>query len=248
MNKYISPKITIITVVFNGEKTIERTIYSVLSQNYNNIEYIIVDGGSNDKTLEIIHKYKQIKLISEKDDGIYDAMNKGIHIATGDFILFLGADDVLLTNETINDVLLHGLYNDALNFGNVYFKNSSMIYFGIFNETSLLHQNVCHQAIFYPTWYLKENNFNLTYKIYADWELNIRALKKLRLNYINIPITLFNETGISSKRKDSFIKDKKKIIRKTLGLKMLFRYYISYPRFLLRLIIKHCYYLLLIKG
>ena len=89
------PVISIITVVFNGEKTIERTIKSVIAQSYENIEYIIVDGKSTDATLDVIGKYKQYvsKLISEKDRGIADAMNKGIKLATGKLIGIINADD-----------------------------------------------------------------------------------------------------------------------------------------------------------
>lgn len=88
-------KFSVVTVVYNGEKTIEQTIKSVVNQTYPDIEYIVIDGGSTDKTLEIIKKYKEkiACVISEKDEGIYDAMNKGIRMATGDVISFLNSDD-----------------------------------------------------------------------------------------------------------------------------------------------------------
>lgn len=94
----MNPKFSIITVCFNSEKTIERTIVSVLSQSYKNFEYIIVDGASTDGTLNIIKSYTEkypdkIKLISEKDNGIYDAMNKGIRVASGDLIGIVNSDD-----------------------------------------------------------------------------------------------------------------------------------------------------------
>src|SRR5574344_2512884 len=91
------PLITIITVCYNSEKTIERTIKSVVNQTYKNIEYIFIDGASSDKTLDIIKKYMKeysfIKLISEKDNGIYDAMNKGISLSTGSIIGMINSDD-----------------------------------------------------------------------------------------------------------------------------------------------------------
>lgn len=98
MKNNVNPEFSIITVCFNGEKTIERTIVSVLSQSYQNFEYIIVDGASTDGTLGIIEKYiekypNKIKLISEKDNGIYDAMNKGIRMASGDLIGIINSDD-----------------------------------------------------------------------------------------------------------------------------------------------------------
>ena len=91
-------KISVITVCYNSENTIERTIKSVLSQTYQDIEYIIVDGLSTDKTLEIVNKYKDkiAKIISEKDTGLYDAMNKGIDNASGEYLMFLNSDDCFI--------------------------------------------------------------------------------------------------------------------------------------------------------
>lgn len=99
LNKSYYPLISIITVTFNSEKTIERTINSVLNQSYKNIEYIIIDGLSSDKTVEIIEKYKgKIKYLSEVDNGIYDAFNKGLKLYSGDYVGFVNSDDFLLPN------------------------------------------------------------------------------------------------------------------------------------------------------
>lgn len=100
------PVISIITVVYNGEKLLEPTIKSVISQSYPNIEYIIVDGCSKDRTLDIVRSYEKhiSKWISEKDKGIYDAMNKGLSLATGDYVLFMNAGDVLYASDTIEKV------------------------------------------------------------------------------------------------------------------------------------------------
>ena len=101
-------KVTIITVTYNSASTVEQTILSVLNQSYKNIEFIIVDGVSSDETLNIVGKYKSkiSKIISEKDMGIYDAMNKGIELATGDVIGFLHSDDFLFSNtETYFEIV-----------------------------------------------------------------------------------------------------------------------------------------------
>ena len=105
MNK--NPKISIITVTFNGEKTIKDTIESVFSQDYNNVEHIIIDGKSTDGTIDIVKSYgdKISHFISEQDDGIYDAMNKGIRAATGDVIGVLNSDDFYPCNHIISDVV-----------------------------------------------------------------------------------------------------------------------------------------------
>ena len=100
------PKITFITPTFNSEKTLEQTISSILDQTYRNIEYIIVDGGSTDGTIDIIKKYEgRIRWISEPDNGICDAVGKGIEFATGDYINILGADDALLDPYIVNAVV-----------------------------------------------------------------------------------------------------------------------------------------------
>ena len=102
----MSEKITIITVCYNSGATIEETITSVISQDYPNIEYIIVDGLSTDNTMSIVNKYldKITRIISEKDKGLYDAMNKGIQMATGDVIGILNSDDIFYTDSIISDV------------------------------------------------------------------------------------------------------------------------------------------------
>ena len=103
------PLISVVTVVYNGEKTLEQTILSVVNQTYNNVEYIIIDGGSKDNTLDIIKKYED-KIDywqSEPDKGIYDAMNKGIKLATGEFIYILGCDDFLIDKDIFENIKIY---------------------------------------------------------------------------------------------------------------------------------------------
>jgi glycosyltransferase involved in cell wall biosynthesis len=97
------PKLTVVTIVYNNVRDIERTVLSVLNQTYPNIEYLIIDGSSTDGTLELLKKYegRLAKLISEKDEGIYDAMNKGLALASGDYILFMNSGDEIYTSYTV---------------------------------------------------------------------------------------------------------------------------------------------------
>src|ERR1700753_3551193 len=116
------PKLSVITVVYNDVKGIERTMLSVLNQTYPNIEYILIDGLSTDGTLDIIKKYQdRIKLISEKDAGIYDAMNKGLAIATGDYVLFMNSGDELYSRETVANVFA------AATDADIYYGETEMI-------------------------------------------------------------------------------------------------------------------------
>ena len=116
------PKLSVITVVYNNVNDIERTMLSVLNQTYTNIEYIVIDGNSTDGTLREIKKYwNKIKLISEKDEGIYDAMNKGLSIATGDYVLFMNSGDEIYSRDTVAKVFATA--NDA----DVYYGETEMI-------------------------------------------------------------------------------------------------------------------------
>ena len=110
-------KFSIVTVSFNSEKTIEETIQSVISQTYKNYEYILVDGGSFDNTLKIVNKYSNYfsKIISEKDFGIYDAINKGIKQASGDVISILHSNDIFFNNQTLSNVYKYFSINQKLN-------------------------------------------------------------------------------------------------------------------------------------
>src|ERR1700761_5977921 len=106
MKQHWQPTLSVITIVYNNVRDIERTMLSVLDQSYQNIEYIIVDGASTDGTLDIIKKYgnRIARLISEKDEGIYDAMNKGLAAATGDYVLFMNSGDEFHSADTVSVV------------------------------------------------------------------------------------------------------------------------------------------------
>lgn len=154
-------KISIITVVFNGEKYLEETIKSVTNQNYDNVEYIIIDGGSTDGTLDIIKKYED-KIdywVSEKDNGIYDAMNKGIDLANGEYLLFLNAGDTFSSSNVLNDVVnsiekLDIVPSIIYGGANVYTENGKFLSklkpldLNKKNLNMFSTRTVCHQAIF----------------------------------------------------------------------------------------------------
>lgn len=193
-------KISIITVVYNNEKTIKEAIESVLSQTYSDIEYIIIDGNSIDKTVQIINEYKN-KIdffISEKDAGIYDAMNKGIKAATGDIIGILNSDDLYNDHTVIESVMNQFNLNSSLDivYGNlVYVKaenvdkvvrkwNSNPYYKKYFENGNVPP----HPSLFVKRKvYEKAGLFNINYKLAADYEFMLRIFKKYCFNsmYIN---------------------------------------------------------------
>jgi glycosyltransferase involved in cell wall biosynthesis len=197
MNK--SPKISIITVAYNSGKTISNTIDSVLSQEYDNIEYIIIDGGSTDKTNEIIESYgeKISHYISEKDNGIYDAMNKGIQISTGKYIGIINSDDFYPNSNIIQKVVnkIKEEKSDCLYADLVYvdFENVEKIkrYWksGEFNRTNFTKG----WMIPHPTFFVSKeiyNTFglyNLSLKSSSDYEMILRLLYKNQVSVSYLP-------------------------------------------------------------
>jgi glycosyltransferase involved in cell wall biosynthesis len=205
-----NPLISIITTTLNSESTIEDTIKSVLNQAYKNIEYLIIDGNSTDRTLSIIKNYERFidYWVSEPDKGIYDAMNKGISKSHGDWIYFLGSDDILLNIENLIPYLKD---NNTIYYGNVIYKTRKKLYDGKFSRFKLARKNISQQAIFYPNTVFSKYIYNLEFPILADWELNIKCFndKHIKFYYLPFPIAIYNDThGISSRIKDRNFYDK----------------------------------------
>jgi glycosyltransferase involved in cell wall biosynthesis len=207
-----NPKISIVTVVYNAKPFIERTIKSVISQSYLNIEYIIIDGGSDDGTLELAEHYQsQIALIqSGKDSGLYDAMNKGLKDATGDYILFLNAGDELFDKDTITKVFSSSPNADAY-YGNTIVVNNSGVVLGdrrLKPPAQLTWRSlkygmcVSHQSFIARR--LLCDNYNLKYAIAADIDWVINVLKQSE-NVVNTEmyISKYLEGGKSNKNKQS---------------------------------------------
>lgn len=199
------PLITIITVVFNGERFIENTILSVINQSYQNIEYIIIDGGSNDHTLDIIKKYDYgiDYWISESDEGIYDAMNKGINLATGSWINFMNAGDLFCTLDIINSIngfddTYDIIYGDSLVYDGK--ANSSILVkaknLSRFNLLFWQTRTVCHQSIFLKTNLV--SNFSLNYVLKSELDQYFKYVSYRSLK-LNLPICKYLIGGQSAK-------------------------------------------------
>ena len=209
------PLISIITVVYNGEKHLQETIQSVINQTYDNVEYIIIDGGSSDGTIDIIKKYEdQIDYwVSEKDNGIYDAMNKGIKVAKGKWLNFMNAGDKFYDKETLNSIFAENdLAVYTLIYGNTFSKEKIEKAESIkFLEYGIIM--ACHQSMFFNTELLgNELHYKTIYKIYADYELVNRIYLNYSssLKYIDTTISNYEGGGISSfvskqKRKDKYV-------------------------------------------
>jgi hypothetical protein len=216
------PLITVITVVLNGEKTLEETIKSVTSQTYPNVEYIIIDGGSKDGTLDIIKRYEDCidYWVSEPDEGIYDAMNKGIKVASGHGILFLNSGDKLLTNRCFNNIKIPGfLYcKYEIKLGKV--RINRTIKKPKFYKISL---PVPHQAIIFDA--RKKLLYDTSYKLAADYDYFLRHGYNDKLTFIENSLVYFDNSGVSKKMSDLRDREILEIISKNFGRK--YRVFVS---------------------
>lgn len=193
-------KISIITACFNSAATIRDTIESVLAQDYGEIEYIIIDGGSTDNTLQIVNEYKSsiAKIISEKDEGIYFALNKGISLATGDVIGILHADDIYTNKSVISSVMKRMELTDAV-YGDLQYVDRDDTSKVIRNwKSGLYHAGMFRKGWMppHPAFFLKKKcyeafgTFNTSFKTAADYELMLRMIHKNNISVSYIPEVL----------------------------------------------------------
>ena len=215
-------KFTIITVCYNASKTIRETIDSVLGQTYQELEYIVVDSKSEDGTVEILQSItdKRLTFISEKDSGIYNAMNKGLKMASGDYLIFLGADDIFYDKDVLKKVAGKLTGSNDVAYGDVMLKTRQRLYNGAFSRWTWGHRNICHQSIFYPKSVYGRYMYNEKYRSVADWDYNLRLLiDGIKFTYIRETICTFNDSdGLSSSTKDyDFLKVRRKLVCKAVG-------------------------------
>ena len=202
-------KISIITVSKNAEDTIEDTIRSVIAQTYGNIEYIIIDGKSEDKTMSLISKYrKKISYLDSKPDkGIYDAMNKGIKRASGEFVMFMNANDRFYGSTTLEKLVKEIqktsadiVFGDVIMF-NPLIKKSFYWKYQKIDKGFLYYDNIPHQgSIFRTELFNKYGMYNLSYPSMADHEWFLRAFlaNKVQVHYVSFPVVYFNFGGAST--------------------------------------------------
>jgi glycosyltransferase involved in cell wall biosynthesis len=206
------PLISVITPVYNGAATLEATMLSVFGQDWPRVEYILVDGGSKDGTLDLIAKYKgRVVWISEPDKGVYDAMNKGVGMASGEWVFFLGSDDRLEDSEVLTSIFsdLTNADYDLL-YGDVTSPSYKGLYDGPFTFEKLLSRNISHQAIFYRRSLLaRVGGYDLRFRMHADWELNIRIFKlpRVRTKYVGRHIADFGAEGLSAGHDTQLIRE-----------------------------------------
>ncbi len=209
MKSLRNPTITIITVSFNAIQTIEKTIQSIINQTYPNIEYIIIDGGSTDGTLNIIKKYahKISYWISEPDKGIYDAMNKGIELAHGEWINFMNAGDTFYDKKTLENIHFNKIRNNDIKvvYGDtlLILRSGKTKYKKALQPQKMKRQIICcHQSLFISTKNKEEIKFDEYYKLSSDYNTLYNIHKKYgnkAFLYCDSPISIYDASfGISS--------------------------------------------------
>ena len=202
-------KVSIVTVSLNAKKEIQGTIESVLSQTYPLIEYILIDGDSTDGTIDIVKTYKEriSKLLVEKDHGVYDAMNKALSMATGDFLIFMNAGDKFVAEFTVENAMRSVRDPKAVYYGDALFvdptQRRSYIYGGPYSAYTICSTNICHQSIFYPKAAYKNYSYDLKYRLFSDYAYNINLFaKRFKFVYLKDIVSVFRMDGLSSKEHD----------------------------------------------
>jgi len=223
----MQPKLSVITIVYNNVKDIERTMLSVLNQSYPHLEYIVIDGASKDGTQKVIEKYRDkiTRYISEPDHGIYDAMNKGLALAGGDYVLFMNSGDEIYSPDTVTDVF------DNQNSADIYYGETEMYNEKWESQGQRRHcapenfnwrsfkygMSVGHQAI-----YIKRSitePYDLQYKYSSDIDWIIKAAKKASsIVNTHMYVAKYLVGGMSKKKHFASLQERFKIFNKYYGL------------------------------
>lgn len=207
--------LSIIIPTYNSSKTITDALNSLINQTFENYEIIIIDKLSTDGTSDIIKNYallnNKINWISEPDNGIYQAMNKGIEMAKGEWLYFMGSDDKIYNSNVLSNVFAGKFENIDVLYGNIIHESGSR-HCGEYTIEKLLNTNFSHQAIFIrKSVFNLIGNFNLKYKLWADWDHNLRWFlnSKLKNKWIDLDIAIYGVNGYSSNKIDDvFLNDK----------------------------------------
>ncbi len=230
MHSHLTPKFSVITVCYNAQATLEDTIQSVIAQTYHHVEYIIVDGASKDRTLSIINRYRDriTTVVSEPDKGLYDAMNKGLRLATGDYVCFLNAGDSFHEDDTLQQ-MVHTL-RELTELPDVLYGETALVDAeGHFVRMRRLQAPehltwhsfrqgmlVCHQAFFAKRTLAEP--YDLRYRFSADFDWCIRIMKKSKVLH-NTHLTLIDylEEGMTTRNHKASLHERFRIMTKHYG-------------------------------
>lgn len=229
MYHHLTPKFSVITVTYNAAAVLEDTIQSVITQTYHHVEYIIVDGGSTDGTLDIVAQYRDriATVVSEPDKGLYDAMNKGMRLATGDYLCFLNAGDSFHEDDTLQSIA-HSLTRSALPdviYGQTELVDSEGHFVRMRRLSAPEHLNwksfrqgmlVCHQAFFAKR--ALAEPYDLRYRFSADFDWCIRVMKRAQtLHNTHLTLIDYLEEGMTTRNRRASLRERFRIMVKHYG-------------------------------
>jgi glycosyltransferase involved in cell wall biosynthesis len=204
--------VSIVIPTYNSRQLLSACVDSIRAQTFSDYEIVVVDGASQDGTVALIEelaaKYSNVRWQSGKDQGVYDAMNKGVRLAQGRWLLFLGADDRLHSRTVLEQLAPHLREDLDFVYGDVALVNDpwgrdGTIYGGEFSAADLASRNICHQSIFYArSLFSRFGSYNQKYRAFADWDLNLRLFGKVRKKHVPITVADFHGGGLSSTNDD----------------------------------------------
>lgn len=233
-------KLSVVTVCRNAEKCIKKTIESVLNQTATDYEYIILDGASSDATISIVESYRDDFLkkgisyiwVSEPDNGIYDAMNKSLDKASGEWILFMNSGDMFYDEEVVDKLFIEDNNEYDIVYGDVLITENNKFKFNAAGnmDDQGLFSPICHQGMMTRTSTLKKYRYNKEYKLAADYDAMIRMHKdKKKFKKINIIVAIFEIGGISYKNSSRYLKEMYRA-RNNVGIKHKEKLFLSNAR------------------
>lgn len=238
-------KLSIVTINYNNSTGLKKTVESVVNQYCSELEFIVIDGGSQDGSKDIIelHQSKINYWVSEKDKGIYHAMNKGIRASSGEYILFLNSGDVLLDDtETLNKVVLN-LNQKALYYAPIFLSQNGVIknradYPENIDEKFVFTNTICQQAVIYHASLFCNNLFDEKLKYISDWKMHFSLFKrKIEFIHLNIPFAIYDLDGLTSKGETKYTSHKERLKIQFLDFFFEFlKYYGTNRRVLFRLL------------
>lgn len=211
-------RISVVTVCYNSFDMLKETMQNVDKQTYDNFEYIVVDGNSSDGTVDYLRNYngKLTKYISEPDKGIYDAMNKGVKISSGDYVIFLNAGDIFAEVNTLQKIF-HGKYYDSdIIYGDVIrkMKDGSLMLKKASKPYNSHKMYFCHQSCFAKRNCLIDYPFDLKYRFSADFNFcKILTLLNKKFTQLDFPVAIYDMTGISNTRRSSGLKENIEVVK-----------------------------------
>lgn len=214
---------SIIIPTFNSGAVLSRALDSIVNQTFTDWEILIMDSASTDNTIEVAQSYNdsRIQIYSGPDKGIYDAMNKGIKKAQGEWLYFLGSDDYLLNEKVFDAIFSYPIEKYDVVYGDVEAKQLNTLHHGEWNMSNI-NYNRCHQGIFYRnTIFDKIGLYNLDFPIWADYDLNLRWFFSKKIHHLYLPIIIahYSDGGYSSHQQDEAFLRKVSLIKLRLGYK-----------------------------